>query len=270
MECTVRSSTESPETQFSLSRRAALTILVGAGATAAFSRAIVLGHDEDDDDNSGRGSDDDSGSGSDDEGKVAPLGTVPPGSAEVRIVDDDANGFQPGTITIARGDTVTFVNLDDDAHTATGAGFDTGIFQPGQLVTVTFDEAGAFPYACQIHPVMTGVIEVSDGGAAVAASPDASPIASPVAATPGASGEMTTVTIVDFSFDPQEITITAGSTVTWRNDDAVPHTATADDQSFDTGMLNAGDEASHTFDEPGEYPYFCAFHPSMTGVVIVT
>ncbi|MGD9713503.1 MAG: plastocyanin/azurin family copper-binding protein [Thermomicrobiales bacterium] len=242
-------------------RRLLLGMSAAAGTTVILSTLIAQAKDDDD-----TRSDDSQHDASDDEGKVAPLGTVPPGSFEVRIVDDDASGFQPGTITIERGQTVTFVNRDDDPHTATGAGFDTGIMQPGEQGTITFDVAGTFPYSCQIHPVMTGVVEVTDpvGGAA------ASPVASPQAATPAALGAEHQIKIVDFAFEPQELAIAPGDTVTWTNVGAAPHTATATDQSFDTGVLNPGDSATQTFTESGEVSYFCAFHPSMTGTITVS
>jgi plastocyanin len=237
----------------------------------------ALAHDDDDDhdddhDSSGSGSghddshddhDDDRHDSSDDDGKVAAQGTVPPGSVEVRIVDDDADGFQPSTITVNLGQQVTFVNPDDDPHTATGAGFDTGIIDPGQQATVSFEEAGSFPFACQIHPVMTGSVQVRDAGGAVPGTPAASPAASP------AAGATADVTIVGFAFDPAELRVVAGTTVTWTNRDSVPHTATDGDGSFDTGTIDGGASGSHTFDAPGTFDYVCAFHPNMTGTVIV-
>jgi plastocyanin len=248
-----------------LSRRLALALIAGVGGALGISRLISA----DDDDNSGHGNDHDDDTDTpdtpDDEGKVAPLGTVPPGSFEVRIVDDDADAFRPGTISVMPGQPVTFVNLDDDPHTATGASFDTGIMHPGEQATVTFDRPGVHPFACQIHPVMTGVVEVLGTVGPTVGTPVASPVASPAAV--GASFE---VTIADFSFDPSEITVPAGSVVTWVNSGAAPHTASASDQTFDTGVIDPGTEASHTFAETGAFSYFCAFHPSMTGTVTVT
>lgn len=230
----------------------------GAGIVLALPLAGALGHDDDDDDHH----DDDH---HDDEGDVQAQGTVPAGSAEVRIVDDDATGFQPGTTTVELRQQVTFINLDDEAHTATGIGFDTGIMQPGELVTVTFDEPGSFPYSCEIHPVMTGVIEVSETSDAASASPEATP----EAATP-AAGDATEVTIRDFAYEPAEIEITAGTTVTWTNEDTVPHTATDADGAFDTGTIDGGGgTGSHTFDTPGSFRYICAFHPNMEALVVV-
>ena len=77
------------------------------------------------------------------------------------------------------------------------------------------------------------------------------------------------VDIVDFTFGPNSITITAGGTVTWTNSDSAPHTATGDGGSFDTGTIDPGGSASITFDTPGTYSYFCSIHPDMTGTVVV-
>lgn len=65
------------------------------------------------------------------------------------------------------------------------------------------------------------------------------------------------------------LTVPAGTTVTWTNEDGMMHTVTAADGSFDSGFLNEGDTFSYTFDEPGEYEYFCSPHPWMRAKVIV-
>jgi len=77
------------------------------------------------------------------------------------------------------------------------------------------------------------------------------------------------VEIADFQFGPETIQVDAGTKVTWANSDTSPHTATADDSSFDTGDLDKGDTASITFDEPGEFTYYCRFHPNMKATVEV-
>lgn len=94
----------------------------------------------------------------------------------------------------------------------------------------------------------------------------------PVAlATPEASAQGTaTVTISDFTFSPATLTIEAGTTVTWVNEDAVPHTATGSGGEFDTGTIAGGGSASVTFDTPGTYAYICSFHPDMVGAIVVT
>jgi LPXTG-motif cell wall-anchored protein len=79
----------------------------------------------------------------------------------------------------------------------------------------------------------------------------------------------TGVTISDFEFAPPSVTIDAGDTITWTNDGPTPHSATADDGSFDTGIFNAGQSRSHTFDEAGTFAYFCTPHPNMRGTITV-
>ncbi|OWY61624.1 hypothetical protein B7486_62795, partial [cyanobacterium TDX16] len=77
------------------------------------------------------------------------------------------------------------------------------------------------------------------------------------------------VAIVDFTFDPGDLTVPAGTTVTFTNEDGADHTATGEDGSFDTDVLEEGDAAEVTFDEPGEISYFCDIHNYMTGTITV-
>jgi plastocyanin len=100
--------------------------------------------------------------------------------------------------------------------------------------------------------------------------PKARPARPPVAQAPLAhpAGDPG-VTIVDFQFNPGTITIHAGDTITWTNTGAQPHTATANDHSFDTGVLKRGQSASHTFSTPGTFSYICTIHPFMKGTVTV-
>jgi plastocyanin len=88
--------------------------------------------------------------------------------------------------------------------------------------------------------------------------------------TAAAGGEEENVEIADFAFSPDELTIAAGSTVTWTNADPdLPHTATSDDDVFDSGNLNEGDDFSFTFEEAGTFSYFCQVHPDMQATIIV-
>ncbi|MEE2690053.1 MAG: cupredoxin family copper-binding protein [Pseudomonadota bacterium] len=68
-------------------------------------------------------------------------------------------------------------------------------------------------------------------------------------------------------FTPAVLNVRVGDTVVWRNTDVMPHTATSDDGSWDSGSLEAGDEWSLSIDEAGAVDYACAFHPTMTGVI---
>ena len=85
----------------------------------------------------------------------------------------------------------------------------------------------------------------------------------------GAAESTDKIDISDFKFDPETVTVKAGTEVTWTNSDAAAHTATADDSSFDTGDMDKGDSASVTFDKPGTFTYYCRFHPFMKATVEV-
>jgi plastocyanin len=77
------------------------------------------------------------------------------------------------------------------------------------------------------------------------------------------------VEIVDFLYDPEPAEVAVGGKVIWQNMDSAPHTATADDGSFDTGTLEEGKLKSESFKEAGTYSYFCEIHPTMKGTVEV-
>jgi plastocyanin len=77
------------------------------------------------------------------------------------------------------------------------------------------------------------------------------------------------VSIVDFGFQPQNITITAGSSLTWTNNGTHNHTSTSDIGLWDSGTLAPGQSYTHLFNTPGVYTYHCSFHSSMTATVTV-
>ena len=89
--------------------------------------------------------------------------------------------------------------------------------------------------------------------------------AAPATAQPAAA----TVKISNLTFAPQTVTVAAGATVTWINDDDLPHTVTAVDKTFRSKPLDTGDTVTFTFAKPGEYAYFCSIHPMMIGKVVV-
>lgn len=76
---------------------------------------------------------------------------------------------------------------------------------------------------------------------------------------------------LEWKFVPQELDIAVGDSVTWDLTDAqISHSATADDKSFDSGLIPPGSTWTHTFDTPGEYMYHCEPHPWKKGVIRVT
>ena len=76
------------------------------------------------------------------------------------------------------------------------------------------------------------------------------------------------VKIDNFTFNPQQITVKAGTKVTWTNADDIPHTVTSP-PAFRSRALDTDDEFSFTFTTPGTYRYFCGLHPHMTGSIVV-
>ena len=91
-----------------------------------------------------------------------------------------------------------------------------------------------------------------------------------MAPSAGATGTTTTtVSIQDFFFSPANVSVPAGTTVTWVNEGNVPHTVTSDDGQFDSGVLMPGDSYTVMFKGQGTITYHCAIHPSMRGSVTV-
>src|SRR5918999_5992251 len=100
--------------------------------------------------------------------------------------------------------------------------------------------------------------------------------------TGGEGGGAISVSIVPGSsslttdaYSPNPVQVSVGSTVTWTNDDAQPHTATSGENAtpdgrFDSGIMAPAATFDHTFTEAGEYPYFCLLHPNMVGTVSVS
>lgn len=77
------------------------------------------------------------------------------------------------------------------------------------------------------------------------------------------------VEIKGHKFSPANLTIAAGETVEFINRDGAPHTATANDGSFETARLRKDDHEVVTFETAGAFDYFCAVHPGMKGQIIV-
>ena len=78
-----------------------------------------------------------------------------------------------------------------------------------------------------------------------------------------------TVKITEFTFSPLALTVKAGTTVTWTNEDDIPHTVVSTDKVFKSKVLDTDETFSFTFGKVGSYPYFCSIHPKMTGKVVV-
>lgn len=79
----------------------------------------------------------------------------------------------------------------------------------------------------------------------------------------------TSVRMFGSRFQPATLTIVLGATVRWFNDDALSHTVSAPDASWDSGNLSPGAAFERTYDLPGTFPYLCRYHPGMVGTIEV-
>jgi plastocyanin len=184
---------------------------------------------------------------------------------EARIVDFD---FAPRTLEVEVGTSVSWSNTGARPHTATdrGGSFDTKPISPGASAKVTFSTPGTYFYFCRINPSkMNGVVVVKPGA-------QPSKTVRVQAVDPGATGDR-------LRFDPPELSVPAGTTLLVANVGGKPHSLTADDGSFDSGIVDPGPEggrfagknASLTLTKPGTFGFHCEIHPAaMKGVVTVT
>jgi plastocyanin len=84
----------------------------------------------------------------------------------------------------------------------------------------------------------------------------------------GAHAEETMVMIDNFTFEPQQLNVKVGTTVTWKNRDDIPHTLVSPGK-FRSKVLDTDGSFSFTFTAAGDYNYFCSLHPHMTGMIKV-
>ena len=175
--------------------------------------------------------------------------------------------FNPAVTSVPKGDIIEWKNNDKVPHTVTnapdGAIWDSGIISAGKTFRLDTSKLNAteYDYMCTVHPFMTGKITITE---------PAKPVSVDIAK--GAS----TQSASQKYFDPQEITVKTGTTVSWTNSDSASHTVTSGEPSdttpgtlFDSGLIKPGKTFQHTFDKAGEVEYFCSVHPWMTGKVTV-
>ncbi len=183
---------------------------------------------------------------------------------EAKIVDFD---FSPRRLTVEAGTKLTWSNTGQRPHTATDRGgtFDTRPIAPGASAEITLSTPGTYFYFCRINPAkMNGVLTVEPGA-------DEARTARVQAVDPGFTGDK-------LRFDPAELRVAAGTTLLVANVGGKPHTLTADDGSFDTGIVDpgaqggrfAGENASVTLNQAGTFKFHCEIHPAaMKGTVTV-
>jgi len=92
---------------------------------------------------------------------------------------------------------------------------------------------------------------------------------SQVPAAAPTDGKTVEIAISNFTFTPNELTITPGTTVKWVNHDDIPHLVAEKALAFKSQALDTNDSFSFTFTKPGVVEYFCVLHPHMTGKITV-
>jgi plastocyanin len=102
---------------------------------------------------------------------------------------------------------------------------------------------------------------------ALVAAPFALSMAMAVMTSPAAADMA--IKIDNFVFTPDTTEIAVGTTVTWTNDDDIPHAVGANDLSWRSHAMDTGESFSYTFTKPGIYEYFCTLHPHMKGKIVV-
>jgi plastocyanin len=201
------------------------------------------------------------------------------GAATGSIAISDT-GFTPASFRLALGGTLTFANNGKAAHTVTAndGSFDSDMIRSTGSWVHTFNTAGSFSYHCILHPSMKGTVLVgSSGGDGNAAAPIESLTASPtvdestttVAGATTSAIQPVSVDVADNQFNPNVATVAAGGTVTWTLSGEAAHTMTADDQSFNSGIIKPGESFQYTFTKLGSFTYLCLIHPGMAGTINV-
>jgi plastocyanin len=114
---------------------------------------------------------------------------------------------------------------------------------------------------------VVGVISGCSGNSPDSPPATATPAPAAGGSAPAAGGS--TVEIKNFAFAPAKLTVSAGTSVSWKFDDSTQHTVTADDNSFMSAAMGDGQTYMHTFDTKGTLTYHCSIHPFMKGSVEV-
>ncbi len=217
--------------------------------------------------------------------------------------------FYPSLIVVNQGDTVhlTFINNDTVVHDVvigppynihlnasipglandlTGEKFTTpatnnspGVVVSGSpgSVTATYSfiakYAGIFEFVCSYH-VQVGMIGylivLPNSAFNSSVEPNVTGPQSPTVARVSIdAGSGINLKLPGYTLTDITVVIGVNNTVSWTNNDNMPHTVTAVDGSFDSGNMNAGQSFVRTFSKAGTYPYTCTYHPWMHGTVTV-
>ncbi|MBI4283951.1 MAG: cupredoxin domain-containing protein [Chloroflexi bacterium] len=194
-------------------------------------------------------------------------GPLPTQVLSVTTIGD--NFFAPAFLTTTVGATVTWTNTGQKPHTVTSDSgfFDSGMLNPGQTFSFSFQSPGIYSYHCNFHNGQAGSIAVTGSGSPLS---NAAPIIPPPIPVPILVLSGNDIQIGDNLYNPIALSVVSGTTVTWTNTGQKPHTVTGDNGLFGSGMLNLGQTFSFSFQSPGIYSYHCIFHNGQTGSIAVT
>ncbi len=201
------------------------------------------------------------------------IGEITPGAPVYTISileDSDIQGnpdYDPDVAYIPQGHIIEWVNEDTVAHTVTssvdfGDTFDSSLISAGDVFQLDSSELalGEYEYLCIVHPWMIATIVIEE---------PQEPVTVEVSMPSGAAIQQ----IGQIYYDPQDITVSVGTTVNWINDDETIHTVTSGTPDegpspmFDSGIIDAGNSFSYTFQDSGTFDYYCIVHPWMIGSV---
>ena len=201
--------------------------------------------------------------------EITPLGPVYSISILAGSAEQGNPDYDPDVAYVPQGYVIEWTNNDELAHTVTssldaGDLFDSGMMAAGDTFQLDTSELalGEYEYFCLVHPWMVSTIVIEE---------PQEPVFTEVIIPVGAAIQQ----IGQIYYDPQDITVTTGTTVQWFNEDETIHTVTSGSPAegatgvFDSGILDAGNLFEYTFDSTGTYDYYCIVHPWMIGSVTV-
>jgi plastocyanin len=177
--------------------------------------------------------------------------------------------YEPDLAHVSKGNIIEWANDDNTIHTATsavdfGETFDSSMINPGEIYQLDTSglELGEYQYMCIVHPWMSASFVLEEVK---------EPVRADVSIPQGASIEQAG----QLYYDPTNITVSAGTTVVWTNNDNAAHTATSGSLEqgisgeFDSDLIPPGSTFEHMFNTAGTNDYFCLLHPWMKGSVTV-
>jgi plastocyanin len=121
--------------------------------------------------------------------------------------------------------------------------------------------------------ITVSALAVACGGSGDSPSTSPSPASPPATNAPSISSAVAipagAESLGNRAYMPDDLSVTAGTTVTWMNTDRTSHTSTSDESGWNSGTIAPGGRFSFTFQRAGTYKYHCTIHPGMVGTVVV-